>query len=197
MQVRINKVKKSFSIICLIAILVGMFVSCGDDSSPSLKDRIKNIINRENLEYRKDLKSANIILRKEAIEYFTNNPDNAVADYLLKALADKSPIIKIVAIRAVGSNEIEKAIDSLVQSLSSSDKEVVRESIVALGKIGEEKRTPGELIAFLSNENYQLEAIWALGTIGEKSAIPPLTELLSSGDKYVVYNATMALKKIR
>lgn len=192
-----NRVKKSFSIICLIAILVGMFVSCGDDSSPSLKDRIKNIINKKNLEYREDLRSANIILRKEAIEYFTNNPDSAVAEYLLKALADKSPIIRIVAIRAVGSNEIEKAIDSLVQSLSSSDKEVVRASIVALGKIGEEKRTLGELIGFLSNENYQLEAIWALGTIGDKSAIPPLTELLSSGDKYVVYNATMALKKIR
>lgn len=188
---------KKFFLTIYIILLTVIVVSCNGSSLDTIKAKVKEIISKSYSDYKKDLTSENVIVKKEALEYFCDNPDDSVANDVLKALDDRSTMVKVAAIKAVGSNKIEKAIDKLIALLSDSDSEVVKQSIIALGKIGEKNKSPKAIIPFLNKNEFQYESIWALGNIGDKSAISPLTKLLSSNDKYLVYNATIALKKIR
>lgn len=160
-------------------------------------DAMSNLIDKEKAQYTEDLNSENLVVKKEALDYFRDNPEDSVEELIINAVNDESDTIKVAAIESIGSNQYENAVDVLIPLLKSSKEDIVKSSIVSLGKIGEEKKSISALVPLLKKKDYQIEVIWALGNIGSKDAVKPLSELLSSSDKYVVYNATMALKLIR
>ena len=149
--------------------------------------------------YIEDLKSANVMVKKNAIYYLGDDEEKRAVPMLIELLNnDSSKEIKLSVTEALGKIGEVSSVDSLVLLLREKDKEIRIAAIEALGKLQDPKAVK-PLIHILDDKNdrdIELTAIWALGNTGDKSAIPALTKLLDDKDKYLRYNASQALKEI-
>lgn len=149
--------------------------------------------------YIEDLKSENIMVRKNALYYLGKKKEKTAVPMLIEFLKDDQPKeTKLSAIEALGKICDSRSIDVLIGVLMEKDNDIRIAAVEALGKIRNPKAVK-PLLNILNNKNnkdIRLTAIWALGNIGDNRAIPALTKLLGDQDNYVRYNAAQSLKKI-
>jgi capsular exopolysaccharide synthesis family protein len=170
-----------------------MNVGCSKCSNPYLNPDIK--------EYMKSLKSSNIVIKRDAISKLGKLQLKEAAPEMIRLLNSAPAEIRPDLIEALGKIGDRAAVNPLMARLNDDNLRVREKAIEALGKIGDKRAVP----AFISileqkdkkSENEVFIAIWALGNIGDKTAEPILNSLLEDNNKYVRFNVTQALKKIK
>jgi HEAT repeat protein len=183
----LGKIFSVFFLMCLI-----MSAGCSRCSNPYLNPDIK--------EYLKNLKSSNVVIKKEAIYRLGKLQIKEAVPVMISLLNSDSAEIRPDIIEALGKIGDRAAVNSIIARLNDDNLSVRGKAIEALGKLGDRRAVPA-LVSVLEqkdkkNESEVLIAIWALGNIGDKSAEPILNSLLGDNNKYVRYNSTQALKKI-
>jgi hypothetical protein len=181
---------KIFAVIFLTGLI--MSAGCSRCSNPYLNPDIK--------EYLKNLRSSNIVIKREAINKLGKLQITEAVPAMIRLLNEDSAEIRPDIIEALGNIGDRAAVNSLIARLNDDNPRIREKAIEALGKIGDKKAVPA-LVSILQqkdkkNESEVLIAIWALGNIGDKSAEPILNSLLGDNNKYVRFNSTQALKKI-
>ena len=86
-------------------------------------------------------------------------------------------------------------LDLLISQLAAEDLEVRRSAVVALGRIGDSRATPG-LIKALGEESLAIDAANALGQIGDPRAVDELLTLIGSDDASLRQTAINALNAV-
>ena len=101
------------------------------------------------------------------------------------------------AARASGILHAERSIPKLKEGLRAADKEIVVESIRALGKIRDTSVGPDMTFLLVNpSEDIQVAAAETLGNLRTKEAVSSLVELSRSGKKDVARASLTALAKI-
>ena len=152
-------------------------------------------------EYLRDLKSSNVVIKKEAIYNIGELKVREALPELIDLLNKNIGEINIDIIDALGKIGDSSAVKPLIVMLDNDDSLIREKTIEALGKIGDKRSVPA-LVSILEQKDNRTEAevftaIWALGNIGDRSAEPILNSLIGDNNKYVSYNAMQALKKIK
>ena len=183
--------RKIFSVLFLMGLI--MSAGCPGSSNPYLNPDIK--------EYLKNLKSTNIVIKREAVNRLGQLQIKEAVPELISLLNKDSVEIAPFIIESLGKIGDNAAVKPLIAMLENDNPLIREKTIEALGKIGDKKAVPA-LISVLEQKDKRTEdevftAIWALGNIGDKSAEPILNSLLGDNNKYVRYNVEQALKKIR
>jgi succinoglycan biosynthesis transport protein ExoP len=168
-------------------------IGCSKSSNPYLNPNIK--------EYLKNLKISNIVAKRDAIYKLGRLQVKEAVPEMIKLLNEDSVEIKPDVIEALGKIGDKAAVNSIMTMLNSDSALVRQKAIEALGKIQDKRAVPA-LVSILEQKDKKSEsevliAIWALGNIGDKSAVPILNSLLGDNNKFVRYNVTQALKKIK
>ena len=187
-----KSILKKIFLVLLLTVLVSS-TGCSKSSNPHLNPDIKK--------YQKNLKSSNIVILRDAIYRLGQLHIKESVPEMIRLLNKDSVEIKLVIIEALGKIGDHSAVNSIMARLSDDNLPVREKAIEALGKIRDKKAVPA-LVSILEQKDKKSEsevfiAIWALGNIGDKSAEPILNSLLGDNNKYVRFNATMALKKIK
>jgi hypothetical protein len=151
-------------------------------------------------QYLSDLKSSNIVIKREAIRKIGTLEIKEAVPVLINLLKEDSEEISADIIEALGKIGDNAAVKPLIAMLNKDNALIRVKAIEALGRIGDRKAVPA-LSSILEqkdskSESDVLTAIWALGNIGDRSAEPTLNSLLGDNNKYVRYNVEQALKKI-
>jgi HEAT repeat protein len=139
-------------------------------------------------------------LKEKAIEVLALiKPDNVI-DSLIKKLEDKDSDVRMSAAEALGSIGSKKAIETLINVLTTDKDSKVRESAAfALGGIGSEKAVES-LINVLSTDkdsDVRSSTAFALGGIGSEKTIESLIDALSTDkESDIRWSATFALGRI-
>lgn len=104
---------------------------------------------------------------------------------LYKAIKDKDPFIRSIAVEALGEQQKNYAVPMLIRALSDENKLVRKKASEALGLIGD-KEAVNALITALSDEDQSVcyYAAMALGEIGDKRAVEPLIRALDCKKVY-------------
>jgi succinoglycan biosynthesis transport protein ExoP len=183
--------RKIFPVIFLTVLI--MSVGCSKSSNPYLNPDIKD--------YLKNLKSSNIVIQRDAIYKLGQLQVKDAVPEMINLLTQGPGEVKPDIIEAIGKIGDKMAVNPLVAMLNDDNPRVREKAIEALGKIGDKRAVPA-LVSILEQKDKKSEsevliAIWALGNIGNKSAVPILNSLLNDNNKYVQYNATESLKKIK
>jgi len=141
--------------------------------------------------------SQNDLLKQEAIQYFGEHCVKRAVPVLSRVALDKSQSIDIrrKAVWALAQIRDAKATKDLLPL--AAEKEMVPNLLVLFANTKSKDSVPLLIEMAATPGDVQLAVIWALGKIGDKRAVPILTRLSKDADKYVVYNATQALKRIR
>ncbi|MGQ9570193.1 MAG: polysaccharide biosynthesis tyrosine autokinase [Thermodesulfovibrionales bacterium] len=152
-------------------------------------------------EYLNELKSSNVIIKREAIYKLGNLKSKEAVPELINLLNKDTGELALFIIEALGNIGGNTALRPIISMLDKKDTLIRVKAIEALGKIKDKRAVPA-LIPILEQKDNMTEAevftaIWALGNIGDKSAEPALNSLLGDNNKYVRYNVEQALKKIR
>ena len=153
-------------------------------------------------EYLRDLKSSNIVVKREAIYGIGKLKIKEAVPELLSLLDKDSGEATEEIIEALGRLGDSAAVEPLITKLYSDNALVREKAIEALGKIGDKRAVPA-IVSILEKMDSKGErevfiAIWALGNIGDISGEPILHSILNqSTNKYLHYNVEQALKKIR
>jgi tyrosine-protein kinase Etk/Wzc len=152
-------------------------------------------------EYLRDLKSSNVVIKREAIYKIGQLKVEEAVPELISLLNKDSEEIAPFIIEALGKIGDNAAVKPLIAMLDNDNSLIREKTIEALGKIGDKRAVP-VLTSVLEQKENRTEGevftvIWALGNIGDKSAEPILNSLLGDNNKYVRYNVEQALKKIR
>jgi len=125
-------------------------------------------------------------LRKRAIGVLALIKPDKIIDLLINDLAAKESDVRGSAADALGEIGSEKAIEPLINALTTDNESEVRGSAAsALGSIGSEKAIE-PLINALSTANdsiVSLSAAFALGGIGSEKAIEPLINALTTDNE--------------
>jgi bilin biosynthesis protein len=146
--------------------------------------------------YMADLKSTNIMVKKNAIYYLGQKKSKKAVPHLIDlADSDQPKVIRLNAIMALGKIGEASAAEALIRCLDEGDIEIRTAAVCALGQMKDPKGVEPRL-GVIHDQRLQLTVIWALGNMGEEAAVPVLTGLLASDDRFVRYNAGRALKKI-
>ncbi len=118
-----------------------------------------------------------------AFKYSENDRDNRVRQYLALAM---------------GATKDSRYVPSLLESLESSDSEMIMASIHALGNIGD-KSAVNSMTSMLGHgeAKVRLQAVISLGKIGDRSSIPNLKEMMADSEVNVRWDAAIALAKLR
>jgi len=183
--------KKIFFITFLMVLITSM--GCSQCSNPYLNPDIK--------EYLKNLRDSNIVIKREAIYRLGKLQVKEAVPEMIRLLTEGSPEISPDLIEALGNIGDSTSVNTLIAMLKNDNALVRQKAIEALGKIHDKRAVP-PLASILEQKDTRSEgevliAIWALGNIGDKSAEPILNSLLGDNNKYVRYNVTQALKKIK
>ena len=142
------------------------------------------------------LNSENPVIRDHAITQLGTLGQQKAAPVLRKYLSREYPRdTRLLTVRALGNLGDSGSVDLLVPILAEPDTDFKLTVAETLGKM-HDPRGIKPLVGLLNDPDAQLTAIWALGNIGHTNAIPFLTGLMTSPDKFVRYNALQALKKI-
>ena len=139
-------------------------------------------------------------LKEKAIEVLALiKPDNVI-DSRIKKLGDKDSDVRRSAAEALGSIGSKKAIEPLINVLTTDKGSKVRESAAeALGSIGSKKAIEPLINVLTTDKGSKVResAAEALGSIGSKKAIESLINALSTGkDSDVRWSAAFALGRI-
>jgi HEAT repeat protein len=110
--------------------------------------------------------------------------DPKAVDYLIRAVSDVDPSIRIKAIDVIGDARIKDATPLLVQHLFMRDMSVTTKQhvLAALGRIGDPRATK-PMLDFLARDldaSTRGNAIFALGELGDRAALPALEKLAAS-----------------
>jgi succinoglycan biosynthesis transport protein ExoP len=183
--------KKIFFSIFLMVLITSM--GCSTCSNPYINPDIK--------EYLKNLRDSNMVIKREAIYRLGKLQVEEAVPEMIRLLHSDPAELRPNLIEALGMIGDRAAVNSIIARLSDANPLVREKAIEALGKIGDKKAVPA-LVSILEQKDTKSEgevliAIWALGNIGDKSAEPILNSLLGDNNKYVRFNATQALKKIK
>jgi len=124
-------------------------------------------------------------------------PENII-DSMIENLSDEYIFVRWRAADALGRIGSEKAVDPLINTLTTDeDRSVRRNAADALGKIGSEKAVDPLIEALTDEDNFVRErAAGVLGKIGSEKAVDPLIEALTDKDSDVRGNAADALGRI-
>lgn len=127
--------------------------------------------------------------------------DKKALDYILQAVNDPDPRVRVKAIDTLGDMQAKDATPLLVQQLFLRDTDLPtkRRILAALGKIGD-PRAVGPISDFLSRNldpSVRGNAIFALGDIGDRTALAPLEKLAQGGDPTLRPLAQEAIRKIK
>ena len=182
--------RKIFSVLFLMGLI--MSAGCSKSSNPYLNPDIKD--------YLKNLKSSNIVIKREAINKLGKLQITEAVPVMIRLLSEDSAEIRPDIIEALGNIGDRTALYSLINRLNDDNLRVREKVIEALGKLADKRAVPA-LVSILEQKDKKSEsevliAIWALGNIGDKSAVPILNSLLGDNNRYVRFNSTQALKKI-
>ena len=140
--------------------------------------------------------------RLEGIRGLGELDDPKATEYLLQAVGDPDPRIRVKAIDVLGNARAKDATSLLVQMLFLRNTDVATKQhiLVALGKIGD-PRTTGPVLDFLARDMDAAtrgNAIFALGDIGDRKALEPLDKLAAKDpDQAIRRLAGDAARKIR
>jgi HEAT repeat protein len=154
-----------------------------------------------NLEYIRNLSSPNILLRQESVKALGLAGDTTAVPYLVVTLDDPVTDVRLATAKTLGTLGDRRATDGLLARLGKEDDPTVRVTIAeSLGKLQDTKAVPDllrqlDMAGLGAAEQYTL--IWALGNIGDKRAEDRLGQLLASPDKFVAFNASQALRRLR
>ncbi len=147
------------------------------------------------------IQSENPAVREDMVEFARRFDEPMVVDALIKALDDPSTAIRVKAVESLAELGHAAAAAKLVELLNNDESVEVRtEAIEALGRIQDPAAVAPLLILLETCQpnDAPLNVLWALGNIGDKRALPLLSRLRDeASDPYVVYNANVALRKIR
>jgi len=107
--------------------------------------------------------------------------DPKAVDYLLRAVSDTDPSIRIKAIDVIGTARVKDATPLLVQQLFMRDTTLATKQhvLAALGRIGDSRATK-PMLDFLARDldpNTRGNAVYALGELGDRAALPALEKL--------------------
>jgi RNA polymerase sigma factor (sigma-70 family) len=143
-----------------------------------------------------------------ALQYYTHQKE-AVVPLIINALQDSSPLVRMMAVKALNKIDPQNAASSefvpvLVSCLASpvdANSTAVNESALMLGEFHREPdlAVPALIQALLSTRSYvRANAAWALGKFGgqARAAIPALQQALDDSDADVHRQAVAALRKI-
>jgi len=147
------------------------------------------------------IRSDNPAVREDKVVIARRFQDPAVIEALIESLQDESIEVRNRAVFSLAELDAQEAAPALVSLLETeNDAEVRRAAIDAVGRLKNVAAVPAllELVESLTPDDVPLNAIWALGNIGERSALPVLVKLReNAANPYVVFNANMALRKLR
>jgi HEAT repeat protein len=146
----------------------------------------------------KGLASDNPVAREDMARTARTVDDPSVVKALMASLSDPSDGVRLRAIDSLLALRATDAVPALCSLVANGSPAVRRAAVDALGRLGDARAAP-VLIAELEAKPdvAPLDGIWALGQLGDPAAIPVLSRLRNSGDVYVAYNATKALRKIK
>ncbi len=148
-------------------------------------------------QYLTDMKSPNPMVRLGAVTQARQEKEPKLVQALSQvSISDANATIRSRAVESLGVIGDKSAIPSLIRALGDDDRKVRREAVEALGKL-KDPAAVRPLLAMAKTEDKPYDVVWALGQIASKEAIPILTPMLDSSDKYLAYNAMMALRRIR
>jgi len=161
----------------------------------------------------KNTASANVDVRREAVQELGRIGELQTAGTLIKLLGDSDENVRVDAIQALGWMQAKEAVPALIKALEGQDILMKRRAAQALGQIGDARAVKPLLAQIITSkedfsENYSLEkldykgrdylisenAIMALGWIKAKEAVPTLTAILTTFDqKDIMQKGLMSL----
>lgn len=146
---------------------------------------------------RMQMNSANAETRRKAMAMLTDLEDYSSLDTIIKSLDDKSPKVRLAAVRALVKLGPEEAVESLIKRLEDGNDEVKNAAVDALSEIGPPAVEP--LIPLLKSPsaNLRWRAAETLGRIGDKRAVGPLVQALQDQDPFVREKVVIALGGIK
>jgi HEAT repeat protein len=167
------------------AVVLFTLVACGPDTSQVVQG----------------IHSDNPAVREDMVEFARKVEEPKVVGALMASLEDPSEAIRIKAVQSLAALGHKGATAPLVDRLViETSPAVKREIIDALGRIADDRAVPALLLIAQDTpaDDVPLNVVWALGNIGDRRALPVLSRLREeSTDPYVVYNANVALRKVK
>ena len=131
------------------------------------------------------------------------------AKHLIKALDDKTTLVKRGAINALGAMRCKEAVPKLLKLVSGKDAVLASDSILALGAIGDKSAGKDVLAVFTGRDalkkrykndadvsRVRCVAAFSLGMLGDTAAVPALLAGLRDTDAKVRRHADLALRKM-
>jgi HEAT repeat protein len=143
-----------------------------------------------------NLASPNPMVRLETAKLAKRENDPRIATALVPLLQDPSREIRVTAADSLTYVGDTDQVPALTLALKDPEAHVRIAAVNALGRIQDE-RAVGPLLALLKTEPEPYSVIWALGNIGSNQALEALTPLLEAEDRYVRYQARVALLNLR
>ncbi len=169
----------------MTVLLLGLIAACGPDTGQVVEG----------------IRSDNPAVREDMVVFARKVEEPKVVGALLKSLEDPSEAIRIKTVQSLAALEHRGATLPLVDRLPvETSPEVRREIVDALGRIDDDRAVPALLLVAEATpaDEVPLNVIWALGAIGDRRALSALTRLREEAtDPYVVYNANVALRKVK
>ena len=174
--------------------LFGKCVADADFTTPELREGI--IDNLWSLYQNPEL----FYLREKAINVLALIKPEKLVESLIEKLADKKSDVRGRAAYALESIGSEKAVEPLLNALTTDKKSDVRgRAAYALGSIGSEKAVESLLNALTTDKKSDVResAAYALGSIGSEKAVEPLLNALTTAkESDVRRSAAYALGEI-
>ncbi len=204
-----------FTFLQLIVLCV-LFSGCGKESA--IITSCNNLMEQRKYEeassilekaLRDNPKSVKLLRQRVLFFLKVEQPGYAIAAYrtlqdvnpkdtiLYKALANKDPIIRVTAARALGPMKDPNALNPLIKASKDPEKSVRHAVVQALGDLKNKKAIP-VLVDFLKDEDWSVrgEAAFALGKIGDAQAATSLFLIVNDPDSYVQKNVRNALEEL-
>ncbi len=121
--------RKFFSVLFLMGLI--MSAGCSRSSNPYLNPDIKD--------YLKNLKSSNIVIKREAINKLGKLQIKEAVPAMIRLLSEDSAEIRPDIIEALGNIGDKAAVNSLIARLNDDNLRVREKAIEALGKLADKK----------------------------------------------------------
>ncbi len=159
--------------ILLVLYIIGLMISCEVETISSYV-REEKLHKIEECEYNRDIESG----------------------LLFHYLHSKDKGIQIASIKALGRMGDPRAVPYLANKLRSGDEEIIINTIIALGLIGE-KKSGEEIVPYLySSKEVTIAAVEALGLMKSELLIGKVDDLLSRGEPEIIEALAYAIANI-
>jgi len=135
----------------------------------------------------------------DALEALYNLKPPYIETLMMSYLSHSDPVIKILAIRALGKLKSKKSVAFLISNLSSEFVNVTNAALHSLKLIGDKKAATPIMLILASSRNHRTIklALSALARLKDASSIPYLIPFLEHENLSVRKSAAIALKKLK